>query len=169
VDSLQTVRDEIAGWREVTAGPESYWAEFEAATAQQPRVVPSLGATRADAAQERRERPAQPEKRERLTFKPPPPLLAEPSFAEKMEEHVAPFRAAVENAQAAYLAAAAEAEAQGALRRDVERAVAAINNVERDPRPAVTVVRGKDALRMPHDQWEALKERALNGEIIVGG
>jgi hypothetical protein len=96
-------------------------------------------------------------------------LPTEPSFAERLEEHIQPFRESVENARAAYEAAAADAAAKDALRVDIERASAAIRNVERDPRPTTTVLNPKVAMRMSEREWDAVKERASAGEIIAPG
>jgi hypothetical protein len=102
-------------------------------------------------------------------FQPPPALPTEPTFAERLEEHIQPFRESVEHARAAYEAAAADAAAKDALRTDIERAVASVRNVETSPRSAATVIRPRDALKMPHEQWEEIKARASSGETFTGG
>jgi hypothetical protein len=80
-----------------------------------------------------------------------------------------PLRETVARAQETYRQAAEEAQSRDALRRDLDRAVASVHNVETAPRPTTTVLNPKVAMRMTEQEWAAVRERAAAGEVILPG
>ena len=104
------------------------------------------------------------ERPEKLTFGSPPPEPAEPTFDERLEPILAPLRERVTAAEELLQRKTQEASAALSFRDDIERAAAAVRNVDtvprRSERPSPT-----EALNMNDRDWAIYKERAARGEF----
>lgn len=96
-------------------------------------------------------------KPERIVFQPPPPTPPEPTFEQRIEPLIQPLREQVDEARQAYEQARLEADQRDAVRRDVERAAAAIRNVSAEP-PRMQRPDPRTAMAMSDQEWATYKE-----------
>jgi hypothetical protein len=93
----------------------------------------------------------------KLTFAAPPPLAVEPTFDERIETTLAPFRERFQAAEELLIRKTAEVESALSFRDDLEKAAASVRNISTDPSPRQSRPSPKAMMKMSPEAWDAYK------------